>query len=206
MSKSYYDEYWDGETASPDFDPTTPERKRKLAAALKDEQAGQALDLGCGRGEFADFLGSLGWTACGTDISENAVAKARDRYPACDFKTLGEDGTIPFEDSRFDIVWSSEVIEHIFDVRAHLGEIRRVLKKGGLYILTTPYHGVLKNVLVCALKFDKHFDPLGPHIRFFDKRGLKRCLEESGFVPRTWDGIGRVPWLWRTWFVVCEKQ
>ena len=206
MTKAYYDDYWRDETASPDFDPTTDERKRRLAAAVRGLGGGAALDLGCGRGSFTEFLGSLGFDAYGVDISETAVRKAQDQFTQRQFSPLGPDGTIPFEDSRFDVVWSSEVIEHIFDVPAHLAEIHRVLRPGGFYILTTPYHGVLKDILVSVLKFDTHFDPLGPHIRFFDRRGLGRCLRGAGFIPRSWGGIGRVPWLWRTWFVVCEKE
>ncbi len=205
MTKSFYNEYWQDETAIPDFDPTTLERKRRLAAAVQGMTAGRALDLGCGRGQFTEFLRSLGWDACGVDISENAIDKAREAYPDRSFQPLGPDGAIPFEDSHFDVIWSTEVIEHVFDVGAHLKEIHRVLRGGGVYILTTPYHGVLKNVLLALTKFDSHFDPTGPHIRFFDKRGLNRCLLEAGFLPRSLGGIGRLPWLWRTWFVVAEK-
>jgi len=87
-----------------------------------------------------------------------------------------------------------------------LAEINRVLRPGGLYLLTTPYHGVLKNILISLMKFDRHFDPEVSHIRFFDKRGLARCLGRAGFEPVSWSGIGRIWGLYCTWFVVCEKQ
>jgi 2-polyprenyl-6-hydroxyphenyl methylase/3-demethylubiquinone-9 3-methyltransferase len=121
------------------------------------------------------------------------------------FRQLNDDGTIPADDCHFDLVWSTEVIEHVFDIAAFLAEVERVLKPGGTFILTTPYHGVLKNILVCLLKFEKHFDPEGPHIRFFDKAGLRRCLAKAGLRTVRWQGIGRLPWVWRTWFVSCCK-
>jgi len=116
------------------------------------------------------------------------------------------EGRIPAEDGIFDTVWSSEVIEHIFDVPRFLSEVNRVLKPGGLLVLTTPYHGKIKNILISMIKFDKHFNPEGEHIRFFDKTGLERCLKKAGFQPISWSGIGRVPGLYRTWFIVAQKS
>ena len=118
---------------------------------------------------------------------------------------LNDDLTIPAEVAEFDAVWSTEVIEHVFDVHLHLREVHRVLRDGGLYVLTTPFHGRLKNILVSLLKFDRHFDPEGGHIRFFDRAGLNRCLLRAGLRPLAWRGIGRVWPLYRTWFVVARK-
>ncbi len=121
------------------------------------------------------------------------------------FRTLNEDGSIPEADNSFAAVWCTEVIEHVLDVRAFLDQINRVLRPNGLLILTTPYHGILKNLLIVLLKFDKHFDPEGSHIRYFDRKGLQRCLNNSGFYPISWAGIGRFWKMYRTWFVVSRK-
>ena len=80
-----------------------------------------------------------------------------------------------------------------------------MFRQKGLLILTTPYHGFLKNLLIVLLKFDRHFDPEGSHIRFFDKKGLERCLNNSGFAQISWSGIGRFWKMYRTWFVVAQK-
>ena len=107
------------------------------------------------------------------------------------FRTLNADGSIPAPNKSFAAVWSTEVIEHVLDIKDFLDEINRVLRPGGLLILTTPYHGILKNLFIVLLKFDRHFNPEWSHIRYFDKKGLKQCLNNSGFSPISWSGIGR---------------
>jgi 2-polyprenyl-6-hydroxyphenyl methylase/3-demethylubiquinone-9 3-methyltransferase len=73
-------------------------------------------------------------------------------------------------------------LEHLFDVGAALTEINRVLRPGGKFVLTTPYHGLVKNLIVRVLAFERHYDPCGSHIRFFTRRSLKLCLEKAGFT------------------------
>jgi len=130
---------------------------------------------------------------------------AQRNHSGIDYKVLNPDGSIPVENAFFDAVWSTEVIEHILDVHAFLMEINRVLKPNGLLVLTTPYHGYLKNLLITFMKFDRHFDPEGSHIRFFDRKGLEKSLNNSSFVPILWSGIGRFWKIYRTWFVVSTK-
>lgn len=205
----YYQKYWEGTEDVSDSDVTTPERKRKLLSILLDENLNpgkQVLDLGCGAGKFTLWMQEAGFQATGVDVSSNALEKARRTAPQCDFRLMTSEGRIPAEDNRFDAVWTTEVIEHVLDVSQFLGEIQRVLRPKGLLILTTPYHGLLKNLLIVLSKFDGHFDPEGSHIRFFDKRGLDRCLCKASFIPLVWDGIGRVWPLYRTWFVVARKR
>jgi 2-polyprenyl-6-hydroxyphenyl methylase/3-demethylubiquinone-9 3-methyltransferase len=146
-----------------------------------------------------------GYDAMGMDISENALRLARQQFPMCRFKSLNVDGSIPVQSHRYAAVWSTEVIEHVLDVEGFLGEIYRILEPGGILVLTTPYHGLLKNLLICLLKFDRHFDPEGSHIRFFNRKGLDRCLKKAGFDPVNFRGIGRIWKMYRTWFVVARK-
>lgn len=208
MTRAFYESYWSGREAPPDHDPTTPSRKRRLLESLRHfgvPKPGRILDLGCGAGEFSQFMADSGYRTTGVDIASAAIDRARRQSQQVEFRVLNDDFTIPAVSAEFDAVWSTEVIEHVFDVHSHLSEINRVLRDGGLYILTTPFHGRLKNILVSLLKFDRHFDPDGSHIRFFDRRGLHRCLTRAGLQPILWGGIGRIWPLYRTWFVVSRK-
>jgi 2-polyprenyl-6-hydroxyphenyl methylase/3-demethylubiquinone-9 3-methyltransferase len=204
----YYQTYWESTDDVSKGDVTTPRRRAKLLDVLAcNLSPGDAvLDLGCGAGIFTRWIQEAGFQATGVDVAENALERARkNAAPQCQFLLMGPDGKIPGADEQYHAVWSTEVIEHVLDVSQFLREIHRVLRPKGLVILTTPYHGLLKNLLIVLRKFDGHFDPEGPHIRFFDKRGLDRCLRKAGFIPLLWQGIGRIWPLYRTWFVVARK-
>lgn len=204
----YYDNYWKGGIDVSDADITTPQRKQRLIDTLATYIAPESrvLDLGCGGGLFTYALHNARYKAVGMDISENAIALARRQFSACQFEMLHSDGTIPASSGSFTAVWSTEVIEHVLDVHRFLSEIYRVLDPDGILILTTPYHGRFKDMLIALFKFDRHFDPEGTHIRFFDEIGLNRCLRKANFSPLKFAGIGRIWSLYRTWFVVARKK
>jgi len=206
--KEFYERYWGGLSSASDRDPIYSARVEALLGTLRRgiRASGTVLDLGCGAGEFSAVIGSAGYDVLGVDIADRAISLARTRNAGVRFDVLGPGGRIPARSGAFAAVWTSEVVEHVLDVNGFLREIHRVLEPNGLLILTTPYHGLLKNLVLCSLWFERHFQPDGPHIRFFDRRGLGRCLDRSGFTPLKWKGLGRVPGFRRSFFVVARKS
>lgn len=104
---------------------------------LPDLKGLRLLDVGCGEGTIASEIQNRGFDVHGVDFSTVAVKKARDRG----VNTIEHDidkGPIPFEDNFFDVIWASDVIEHVFDPIFLLSEINRMLKKGGIFILSVP--------------------------------------------------------------------
>ena len=202
--EQYYENYWEDPESY--RDPTTPQRQALLRKALPGvPRGGLILDVGCGRGEFCDFFVREGYRAEGTDISQAAVRYAREHHPGAVFHATTVEDLLPARAGEFDAVFSSEVIEHLFDVGTYLYSINALLKPGGLFILTTPYHGLVKNVLIDLLNYAGHYDPMGQHIRFFDTKGLDRCLRTFAMTPERWWGYGR-PWpMWKSFFVVARK-
>lgn len=205
--RAYYEDYWTDVEDVSAGDCTTEARRRRLLATLRRYTPAGApvLDLGCGAGPFTHWIANSGYEAVGVDVSATAIARARDHYKGARFELLGEGGRIPLDDEAVAAVWTSEVIEHVLDVPAFLCEIHRVLRPKGILVLTTPYHGVAKNVLLALTKFAGHFNPLGSHIRFFDRPGLRTCLRRAGFAPLHWGAIGCCWPLYRTWFVVARR-
>ena len=99
-------------------------------------------------------------------------------------------------------VISMEVIEHLYSPRTFAAFVRSILEAngGGRFILTTPYHGYLKNLSIAlAGKADRHYSALweGGHIKFWSRRTLAILLREAGFRNMAFTGAGRIPYLWR---------
>lgn len=112
--------------------------------ALAGLDAPAVLDLGCGAGDSIDLFRALdsraSWT--GLDVGNSAEVRARTRDDA-EFHTF--DGEhIPFEDGRFDLVYCTQVLEHVRRPEPLLAEVGRVLRPGGMLAGSTsqlePFH------------------------------------------------------------------
>ncbi len=178
--RPYYESFWADAPADPE--PYAWERRRALL--LGEVRAGErVLDLGCGAGRFLAALGEAGAHPVGVEIAQEAVDRARANVPGADVRLL-EDDTLPAGHGEFDLVWCSEVLEHIPDVGQALYEVRRVLKPGGRLLATVPYHGRLQAAGIALTRFDAHFDPLGQHVRFFTRSSLAAALDACGLEPQ----------------------
>lgn len=204
----FYEHYWQNPEKK-DTDETglaVQPRKRLLKRALGDvSPPARVLDAGCGSGVFTRFLSELGYTVFGADISLNATTYARKRTPTVFFQVTMVETGLPYRAEYFSAIWFSEVLEHVFDVHAALAELNRVLKPGGKLILTTPYHGLVKNMIIVLKGYEQHYNPYLSHIRFFSRNSLTECLERAGFAIEQWQGVGRMCPVWKSQFVVCRK-
>lgn len=190
--KEYYEDLWRSlpdELEPPDFEL----RRRFLASHV---QAGdRALDLGCGDGAFTAELAGMGARPVGADVAEAALERARDRHPDLAFELVPLDGPLPFADNSFDVVWASEVIEHIGDTGRWLSEARRVLAPGGRLLITTPSHGRLRLLLGGVERFSP---PQGDHVHLYTRSSLRHVLEDFGFGEVAVRAVGGPPLLRRT--------
>jgi len=145
------------------------------------------LDVGCGdaRAYQPWILGAVR-KLYGVDISESAVAAARARGVEAVAHDLG--APLPFEEGMFDKVVCFEVLEHLFDPKFAVEQMARVLKPGGLLIVSVPNAGYLPDRLG-ALLFGRVAAPpsdftnpwKSPHIRFFNLGTLIGLLRACGF-------------------------
>lgn len=204
---AFYERYWKQEGGSPAEGAfVLEERKALLRQSLAGIPAGApVLDAGCGCGEFLLFLSGLGYEVAGVDFSPSAISKARVAVPGARLETASLERGLPFASGAFAAVWCTEVLEHLFDVHAALSELNRVLAPEGLLILTVPYHGRVKNVLIALGGFERHYNPYLSHLRFFTRKSLGVCLANCGFTPLSWGGVGRFWPLWMSHFVVARK-
>jgi SAM-dependent methyltransferase len=163
-----HEEAWADAPADPE--PWAWERRRDLL--LGELPPGERwLDLGCGAGRFL----SLAPGGIGVDISSAALERARAH--ATDVRLL-EGEELPLEHGEVSFVWCSEVLEHVPDALGLLQECRRVLAPGGRILVTTPGHPWWRRLRAST------FDPLGGHVRFFTRSGLRETLIAAGFGAR----------------------
>jgi SAM-dependent methyltransferase len=100
-----------------------------IAYALTDSGQGKkALDVGCRDGYWSEELKKKGYDVVACDIDP--------RCPSA--LTVDANEPLPFSDSEFDLLWCSEVIEHLLDPAFTIREFKRVLKPGGKLVMTTP--------------------------------------------------------------------
>lgn len=163
----------------------------------------RVLDVGCGNGFTVGQFLERGCEVTGIDLSEQGITQARAAYPKGCFELLSADGDVlaNLGCRPFDLVVSTEVVEHLYAPRPYIAGCFAAVRPGGKFVLSTPYHGYLKNlVLSLSGKWDHHADPLwdGGHIKLWSRRTLSRLLTEAGFVDLRFRGAGRLPGLWMT--------
>jgi 2-polyprenyl-3-methyl-5-hydroxy-6-metoxy-1,4-benzoquinol methylase len=180
----------------------------KLLSAEKNKQI---IDLGCGGGYLVSLLVQKGYLAYGTDASESAIKLAKQKLPNNFWVQDLTKDDLPdaIANIPFDTIVSTEVIEHLYDPRGYIQFCKKILMKngGGEIIITTPYHGYLKNlVLALTNKMDNHFSALwdGGHIKFWSRATLTTLLEESGFTVTDFVGCGRFPYLWKSMLIKAK--
>jgi ubiquinone/menaquinone biosynthesis C-methylase UbiE len=174
--EDYYEDLWrrlPELLVAPDLD----RRRRLLISEMRSGD--RVLDLGCGAGTFTALAADSGASSViGADVAQAALTRARRDHPELDFRQIAASGPLPFSDNQFELVWASEVIEHVPDTAAWLSEVRRVLVPGGRLALTTPNHGRLRLLLGGV---ERYSQPLGDHLHLYTQRSLRDLLTGFGF-------------------------
>jgi ubiquinone/menaquinone biosynthesis C-methylase UbiE len=189
--KEYYEELW--ASLPEDLQPPDLELREAFARSALTV-SDRVLDLGFGTGDLTADLATVAPQITGAEVAEAALARARRRHPRLDLRLVAIDGPLPFDDGAFDVVWSSEVIEHVADTARWLSEVRRVLAPGGRLLLTTPSHGRLR-LLVGGV--GRYSDPVGDHLHLYTARSLRGLLRDFGFADISVRGAGGPPLLRR---------
>ena len=123
------------------MNPARMEYFRTVFAGRGVDPAGKVIiDIGCGGGLFAEDVARLGASVIGIDPAPGAIASARKHAAgaglAIDYR-VGPGEHLPADDACADIAYCVDVLEHVADLDAVIGEITRVLKPGGLFLYDT---------------------------------------------------------------------
>ncbi len=135
---------------------------------------------------------------------------ARAAYPEGRFEVQSAEGDLltALGAEPFDVVISTEVIEHLYSPASFARACYAALRAGGLLMVTTPDHNWIKNVLIAVTgSFDNHVNPNfeGGHIKFFSRASLGTLLGEAGFVSCEFAGLGRVPWIAKSLLATARR-
>ncbi|MBB3522159.1 2-polyprenyl-6-hydroxyphenyl methylase/3-demethylubiquinone-9 3-methyltransferase [Rhizobium sp. BK456] len=165
-------------------------------------------DLGCGTGGAAAALAERGYYVVGVDPSSDGIAKANINYPELPLNVGSAYDDLSREYGTFNAVISLEVVEHVYDPRAFASTVYDLVKPGGVAVMSTPYHGYLKNLALATMgKMDDHFMPLKDHghIKFWSKDTLSMLLLDAGFDNVRFRYVGRIPVLAKSMIAVAQK-
>jgi len=180
-------------------------RKRKSGG-----RPARVFDAGCGNGALLRTLQNRGYGVSGCEQSRAGVEIARRSLGSAvrvEAMSVYEDLAAAFG-GDWDAVVSTEVIEHLYAPRLFVARAQALLGVGGALVLSTPYHGYLKNVvLALSGTLDRHFTALwdGGHIKFWSYATLTALLREAGFSDFRFRGAGRVPGLWKSMVVTAIR-
>jgi 2-polyprenyl-6-hydroxyphenyl methylase/3-demethylubiquinone-9 3-methyltransferase len=136
-------------------------------------------------------------------MSETGIRLARQRCPNGRFEVLPADANLlaNLGEEPFDLVYSLEVIEHLYDPLSFVAGCFSATRPGGEFVCSTPYHGYVKNLVISLVDgWDRHHvaTEVGEHIKFFSRRTLSKLLEQAGFRDLDFRGGGRAPYLWKS--------
>jgi len=152
------------------------------------------LDIGCYDGYISEKIKEHGNDIVGIDISKEGARLCNERGIKCIEQDIEK--KFPFPDNSFDAVFGGEIIEHVFDTDGLLQEIKRVLRSGGILVLTTPnvasltkrIHFLFGNTpgIEIGLISPDGKDKGAGHIRHFTIKSLEKLLNRNEFFIEKW--------------------
>ncbi len=191
----------------------TTHRYDDVARLLETEtRRASILEIGSGTGEMLFALADQYERLAGLDLSDVGVAVANEvlhrRFPEylskIQFAVGNADAPLPWPDASFDAVIACAVIEHTVDLFGVMDEIARVVRPGGVVVITVPNICYLKHTVGLlfgylprtgtpsrSMKYWREHGWDGGHLHYFSKQSLGALLRETGFLPERWTGDGR---------------
>jgi len=163
----------------------------RIAVALDLHHGSRVLDAGCGTGQFAIALATLGCVVTAQDLSpamvDRAAGHARDRDVAVSFR-VGDISRVEDAGATYDAVHARAVLQFVPDVPAALREFRRVLTPGSRLLASVP--GSLSPIYNRSWR--RHVEPANVGANWIVPWELEQLLKEDGWtVVEQWGEFGQ---------------
>lgn len=140
----------------------------------------RVLEAGCGEGYGADLIAGVAAEVVAVDYDAATVAHVRTRYPRVGIRH-GNLAALPLPDAAVDVVVNFQVIEHLWDQPGFIAECARVLRPGGLLLISTP------NRITFSPGRDTPINPF--HTRELHAAELTALLTDGGFTMESMNGL-----------------
>ena len=171
--------HYEGYSREEYLSPVTIKRYHELLDSFaKFRKTGRLLDVGCGVGAFLKEAKKRGWEVYGTEFTDEAIKKCTSEGI---MMKKGKLDPSWYEPEAFDVVTSFEVIEHINNPVEEVRHIHQVLRKGGLFYVTTPNFNAIERFI---LKDKYNVIQYPEHLSYYTKKTLDYLLSKNGF--RKW--------------------
>lgn len=165
-------------------------------------------EIGVGAGWTAAALTTKGYELVGVEPSVDGVAIASKTAPKASVNAGSAYDNLSAKYGRFQTVFALEVIEHLYSPRMFARTAYDLLEDGGHLILSTPFHGYWKNLMLALTgKMDSHFMALWDHghIKFWSRATLGALLKEAGFRNIKYSYAGRFYPLSKSFFACAQR-
>lgn len=155
---------------------------KDVAQRLRNTEYQSLLDIGCGTGYLIDILQKQkNALYCGIDLSPEMLKMAKQKLPQSVYLTEGSADSLPYEDNSFDVVTCIQSFHHYPKPEKSMSEAYRVLKPGGLYIISDTGMGncpkfiysIYNNFIVKKLNTGDYAT--------YNKRDIQNMMTLSGF-------------------------
>ncbi len=156
--------------------------KQYTVDCVPDGASLDVLDVGCGSGANSALLAAKGHRLHGVDLSEAGIQKYRSR--GFDGRVCDIESGLDYPDASFDVVFCSEVIEHMTSPEVLACEMSRVLKSGGLLVLSTPNSAFWVYRLLAVFGYTVSELQHPKHFQFFSRRSLLKLLTSANLKPK----------------------
>jgi len=168
------------------------------------KKTGKVLDIGLGDGSMLELFIKKGYECFGIDIAKRSIEKIKDKFTKLGYRVelaVCNISDIKYENSKFDIVIASEVLEHLTnkDLTNGINEVYRCLKKDGVFVATVPAEENLQEQTIfcpdCGAKFHRwghqqsfSISTLEDLFRGFSRTEVKRVV----FPSSSMNGFGYI--------------
>jgi 2-polyprenyl-3-methyl-5-hydroxy-6-metoxy-1,4-benzoquinol methylase len=186
MTQLYDEKYFAGQISKSDEKAALQYGKLLRYAGVTPVSHPRLLDAGCGAGPALPYLQKQGFDVTASDFIYFPLLEAHKRAPDVPLLNCDLNWGVPFADASFDIILASEVIEHLSRAEVFLADARRVLRPGGVLLLTTPNLWDVRRPLarLTGKTWSGYRDPT--HINLLTPARLSNLIKKAGYSRVLW--------------------